>query len=166
MRFHPEIKTEELIELYKKGCSTPEIAKKFNITPQSIFSRFKKVNFKSRPIQEAVISFYKKIGKYKVKTGKNHPNWRGGKHIQNGYIYFKIGNQSFMEHRLVWERYNGELPKGWVVHHLNGIRDDNRIENLLGMPRNRHSPILIIKPYEERILELEDELANTYSQLL
>uniref|UniRef100_A0A6M3IG98 Putative homing endonuclease n=1 Tax=viral metagenome TaxID=1070528 RepID=A0A6M3IG98_9ZZZZ len=63
------------------------------------------------------------------------------------------------EHIIVWEQANNKtLPKGWVVHHLNGIRDDNRIENLFGMPRKRHNLKLALEPYEKRIQELEDEL--------
>jgi hypothetical protein len=35
-------------------------------------------------------------------------------------------------HRLVYEHFVGEIPKGhmWNVHHINGNRQDNRVENL------------------------------------
>ena len=46
--------------------------------------------------------------------------------------------------------------KGWHVHHLNGIRDDNRPENLHAMPQGEH--IGLAKPYKERIRKLEAEL--------
>lgn len=44
----------------------------------------------------------------------------------------------YVEHRLVWEQHHGELPDGWIVHHLNGDRIDNRIENLHAMPADEH----------------------------
>jgi len=59
---------------------------------------------------------------------------------------------------MVWEAKNGPMPKNWIVHHLNGIKDDNRIENLVAMPRKHHSPRLIVEPYQRRIKELEDKL--------
>jgi hypothetical protein len=70
-----------------------------------------------------------------------------------------------LEHIVVWEAANGHLPDGWVVHHLNGIRDDNRLENLQAMPRKRHSPTLIVKAHQKRIRELEAKL-NGLSVLL
>lgn len=49
----------------------------------------------------------------------------------------KIGR----EHRLVWEHHNGAIPKGWVVHHKNHDKLDNRIENLDCIPRGDHQRI-------------------------
>jgi len=33
-------------------------------------------------------------------------------------------------HRCVWEAHKGPIPKGLEINHINGVRNDNRIENL------------------------------------
>ena len=94
---------------------------------------------------------------------ENSGSWKGGRTEANGYIYLRTshtggGSAYTGEHRLVWEQRHGKLPRGWVVHHLNGIRDDNRIENLNAMSRRTHSPRLMVEPYQRRIKELENQL--------
>jgi len=59
------------------------------------------------------------------------------------------------EHRAVWEKAFGELPLGWVVHHLNGLKGDNRLKNLKGMPKYDHDSKAIVSALKERIRQLE-----------
>lgn len=68
------------------------------------------------------------------------------------------------EHIVVWEEAHGKpVPKGWIIHHLNGVRDDNLITNLVAMPDKKHRTLLQAKA--KRIQELE-ALLRQQSQLI
>jgi hypothetical protein len=46
-----------------------------------------------------------------------------------GYLTIRINRKRYLAHRLAWLYIYGEWPKN-QIDHINGIRDDNRIENL------------------------------------
>lgn len=48
----------------------------------------------------------------------------------NGYVDGAIDRGLYRVHRLIWIWHNGDIPKGMLIDHINGIKDDNRIENL------------------------------------
>lgn len=83
----------------------------------------------------------RKIGE--SQKGEKHPNWKGGR-TRNGIDYVLIlrpghprasPNGYIYEHRLVMSEYLGRYLESWeIVHHRNGIRDDNRKENLTLFP--------------------------------
>ena len=99
----------------------------------------------------------------KTLSGKNNHMWKGGRiRTREGYIRLmakdhpRANHDGYVaEHRLVMERELGRyLEKDEDVHHLNGIKNDNRIENLTVLPHGEHKQLAI--PYQKRIKELEE----------
>ena len=101
-------------------------------------------------------------GKINTVFSEERPSLRKGIFMSyNGYVRIHINGKWILEHRYIWEKVHGPLPKGWVVHHLNGIKDDNRLVNLFAMPRDKHSrEIMLADADRNRICQLEERVAE------
>jgi hypothetical protein len=84
---------------------------------------------------------------HKSRRGKRSPNWKGGrKKTVHGYIELYDPNHPHSdtngyvkEHIAVVTKHIGRSLEGnEVVHHVNGIRDDNRLINLELMDKADH----------------------------
>jgi hypothetical protein len=49
---------------------------------------------------------------------------------ENGYWLVNIDKKMVRVHRVIWELLYGAIPPGFDIDHINGIRSDNRAENL------------------------------------
>ena len=78
---------------------------------------------------------YRKV----IYLAEKNPNWKGGREKRSGgYITIRIGGKRIFEHVLIWTMINGKIPDKYIIHHKNGIKTDNRIENLECMSISDH----------------------------
>jgi len=65
-----------------------------------------------------------------AKPFSNRRPWSvAGSVATKGYLQISVGNKLFMAHRLAWMYVYGDWPKQ-QIDHINGRKDDNRIDNL------------------------------------
>jgi len=68
---------------------------------------------------------------WKVNRGTNKVKGNIAGHVhKDGYRYIKINKRKYKAHRVIWIYINGSIDKELQVDHINGIRNDNSIENL------------------------------------
>lgn len=99
----------------------------------------------SIPLQKRRRKFCTLLCWRKFNRGENNSRWSGG-FLSNGYIRvhmqdhpFKNASGTVLQHRLVMEKKLGRyLTENEHVHHINGIRDDNRLSNLVILTKSEH----------------------------
>lgn len=112
-----------------------------NKTPLAIYKKAYKMGFRKAPDIEFA-------NRSAAKKGEKAHNWNGGKRTTpNGYCQVLMPNHPradsagyVMEHIVVWENETGvPVPRNCCIHHLNGNKRDNRIQNLCMMQHSAHT---------------------------
>jgi len=144
---------------WEKEKSAQDMGKIAGVDKKTILYHMKKNNIPRRGRIESVLLSHEKgkikYGMNKGKKGKPitpemrkkmvagiRKKWEGHKTSHNlGYILVNIDGQQTLEHRVVMEKHLGrKLKPTEDVHHINGNKKDNRIENLhLFKSRSDHS---------------------------
>lgn len=147
--------------------SMESIAKIMNISAWNVHDKLHKMGVEIRPMVTAhALEKAWEASRGRVKTAEEKRKWleankHGGignkKRMNTGYIgiYFPDHPQSkdgyVLEHRLVMECVIGRhLNNDECVHHINGNRADNRIENLQLMTQTEHKRLHMIEINERK----------------
>ena len=112
--------------------------------------------------------------------GENNPAWKGGRtFLKSGYVRINMymddpltpmarkdprGHFYILEHRLVMARHLGRCLESWeVVHHQNGNKSDNRLENLELLPnRQNHAGYNIL---EAEVVQLQNQVKQLQARV-
>lgn len=167
----PLLQDRAWLEEQLKTRTMLSIAKELGTSSGNVSDHVKRHGLRLRD-QERIDAIKEGIAKGQERTGENAGNWRGGRIMTGGgHVYVHrpdhpaANKQGYvMEHRVVAERTIGRfLTQDEVVHHVNGIKDDNRPENLQVMTVTEHRKEHMdahrnLYLARERIAELEQQL--------
>jgi hypothetical protein len=119
-----------VLEMGMSGCSLNEIARRIKTNGRHV-RKF----LDSQGVKREYLTNY---------GGSRSPGWNGGRTNSRGYVKIHMPshphaqNGYVLEHRLVMEKMIGRLlDASEVVHHRNGVKDDNRPENLQLFSENK-----------------------------
>lgn len=132
---------EEAIKLFKTGMYVRDIAKIVGINKWRLSVELRKLGFSP---------------KSNASTKSNHPNWKGGRTTNaDGYAIVRNAHHHrsnygyVLEHVIIAEEKVGRRllyfgkgdQRNETVHHINGIKTDNRPENLDVLGTSQHSKL-------------------------
>lgn len=112
---------KEFLDLWIQGNTAIELAVAYGVSTSPIKRILKEMGLK-RPAN-------RRTG---MAVGNKNPAWKGGRRIRvDGYVVIWTKNGERLEHQVVMETALGRyLRDGEVVHHKDGDKQNNKIENL------------------------------------
>lgn len=146
------VKKEEFIDLYiNKKLSGLEIARHFKIGRTTVSRYIKRYGLEPRSISEirknkkwspSAEQIQKSIAYNKAHSGEKSPSYKGGHINKDGYKVIRKDGKYYKEHRYIMMQHIGrELSRNEDVHHINGNKLDNHIENLQLLTKSEHSQL-------------------------
>lgn len=170
--------SEERIErfkelFYEENLTYEEIAEKWGMTKGQVRHQKRKLGLPNKSMSKVMKKNWQDEEYRNNLSGKNHYRFKDGRYKTSaGYIERKLkflpkedkkiaqemsGDDGvILEHRLVKAKELGRpLKSAEYVHHLNGIKDDNRPENLAIVDAENHEHNTLVNRLRERIRELE-----------
>lgn len=148
----PEVKISKIVfmDLYmNQKKSGLEIARFFSIGRTTVSRYIKRYGLEPRDISEVRKNKFWNCGEEqreiaralgKSRFGETNPNYKGGHIDQYGYKIIYVDRIKIKEHRYVMEQFLGrKLSRDEEVHHINGDKLDNRVDNLSVLSKKAHS---------------------------
>lgn len=87
-----------------------------------------------------------------------------------GYYRVQSSKKGFNNrylHHLIWEsHYQRTIPKDCVIHHINNDKSDNRIQNLVCVPKKVHDSFHSRHRSQETIKKIRDTLTNSHARIV
>lgn len=111
------MKTQQYLQMhktYQDGYSLEQVGMMYGMTRQSVYAGFVCRGLKLREKTKLPFLMFNGI-KFTLRN--------------TGY-YGRTDRKRELMHRFIWETYNGKIPKGHDIHHINHDKTDNRISNL------------------------------------
>ena len=114
---------KELYAMYESGMTLREIGQKTKRSNQAVHKMFVRRGW---PLRK------------RPSNPKRYFNGKKYSEKPSGY-WIRTDRSRGAMHRDIWEYYNGPIPEGFQIHHINGIRGDNDINNLEMVEAAEHS---------------------------